>query len=113
MSEVPLYATAPPSALAAASSSAFPLLRVQGLGSEDTLETTQGQIDGFLIQIPFTYYLPEVASFEICQWVASRMVEGPGYGNDFQGFGRKVSGLGFRVPVTGLRVAFDAGAPRS
>ena len=30
--------------------------------SVSTLETTQGQIDGFFSQLPFKYYLPEVAS---------------------------------------------------
>ena len=32
---------------------------------QNTLETTQGQIDGFLSQLPFKYYLPEEASWEI------------------------------------------------
>jgi len=43
-----------------------------------TLETTQGQIDGFFSQLPFKCYLPEVASvgdwLEICPKVASRVV---------------------------------------
>ena len=30
--------------------------------SKATLETTQGQIDGLLSQLPFKCYLPEVAS---------------------------------------------------
>ena len=30
--------------------------------SKDTLETTQGQIDGFLCQLLIKCYLPEVAS---------------------------------------------------
>ena len=30
--------------------------------SVPTLETTQGQIDGFFSQLPFKCYLPEVAS---------------------------------------------------
>jgi hypothetical protein len=46
-----------------------------------TLETTQGQIDGFFSQIPFKFYLPEVASvedgLEIFPWVASRVVYVP------------------------------------
>ena len=34
--------------------------RFEGLGS--TLETTQGQMDGFFSQVPLKCYLPEVAS---------------------------------------------------
>jgi len=41
-----------------------------------TLETHQGQIDGFFIQPPFKSYLPEVTSvgdlLNIYPWVASR-----------------------------------------
>ena len=37
-----------------------------------TLETTQGQIDGFFGQLPFKFYLLEVASvgnqFDVCPW---------------------------------------------
>ena len=42
-----------------------------------TLETTQGQLDGFFGQLPYKCCLPEVASvgdcLKICPWVASRM----------------------------------------
>ena len=42
-----------------------------------TLETPQGQKDGFFSQLPFKWYLPEVASvgdsLKICPWVASRV----------------------------------------
>ena len=45
--------------------------------STATLETTQGQTDGLFRQLPFKYYLPEVASvgdwLQICPWVASRV----------------------------------------
>ena len=45
--------------------------------SLSTLETTQGQIDGFFSQLLFKCYLPEVASvgdsLKICPWVASRV----------------------------------------
>ena len=33
----------------------------QGIRHISTLETTQGQIDGFCSQLPFKCYLPEVA----------------------------------------------------
>ena len=42
------------------------------------METTQGQIDGFVSQLPVKCYLPKVASvggrLKICPWVASRVV---------------------------------------
>ena len=56
-------------------------LRVEGAGSTSTtatLETTQGQMDGFFSQLLFKCYLPEVASLcdllKICPWVVSRVV---------------------------------------
>lgn len=46
--------------------------------SYSTLETTQVPIDGVMRQLPFKFYLPEVASegdgVEIYPWVASRVV---------------------------------------
>ena len=54
--------------------------------THSTLETTQGQIDGFFSQLPFRCYLPEVASVgdrhKICPWVASRVVCGINPGRD-------------------------------
>ena len=48
--------------------------------SHSTLEATQGQIDGFLSQLPFRYCLSEVASvgdwLKICSWAESRVVQG-------------------------------------
>ena len=48
--------------------------------SNTTLETTQGQIDGFFSQLPSKCDLQEVASVgdgvKICPWVASRVVYG-------------------------------------
>jgi len=46
-----------------------------------TLETTQGQTDGFFSQVPCKCYLPEIASvgglLKICPWVASRVAHLP------------------------------------
>ena len=48
-----------------------------GFAPHTTLETTQGQIDGFFGQPLFKCYLPEVVSvgdwLNICHWVASRV----------------------------------------
>jgi hypothetical protein len=50
----------------------------EGLSFGSTLETTQGQIDGFFSRLQFKFYLAEVASvgnwLKICPWVASRVV---------------------------------------
>ena len=50
---------------------------------EVTLETSQGQIDGFFSQLPFKCYLSEVASvgnrLKTCPWVASRAVLASSY----------------------------------
>jgi hypothetical protein len=35
---------------------------VWNVGRGSTLETTQGQVHGFFGQLPFKFYLPEVAS---------------------------------------------------
>ena len=64
-----------------------PLMFLDSSGGKETiqvlstLETTQGQKDGFFSKILFKCTLPEVASvgdqLKICPWVASRVVLSP------------------------------------